>query len=68
MARVKLSTLPRRVRSHGGIETMKRRVVNEGASNRYEVFDFIAYDGKTVFSVIATDCFDADGNFFEDDL
>lgn len=66
--RLKLSRLPHRVRAAGGIATIHTRLVNKGATNHYQTFDFVGHNGVILFSVQATDFFDADGNFFEEDL
>lgn len=66
-ARTKLSTLRQRVVS-AGVSRIEHHIVNPGTSSRRDQWDFIAPNGRILFSVMPQDLHDADGNYFEDDL
>lgn len=64
--RTSISTLRTRVQACG--LRMVRRRVNPGTASVYEVYDFIAGNGRMLFSVTIDDLLDGDGNCFRDDL
>lgn len=66
LARIRLSTLRNRVQASG--LRMERRGCNPGTASAHEVYDFVAANGRALFSVMVEDHYDAEGNRFEDDL